>query len=125
LTSRQLAIRIARICDEKKAEKIVILDVRKLTFLTDFFIVASSRHERQSSAIAGEIRKTMKSIDIRELGQEARKASKWVLQDFGDVVIHIFKSDQREFYDIESLWVDAPQIKWELARRKSRAVKKA
>ena len=125
MTSRQLAIRIARICDEKKAEKIVILDVRKLTFLTDFFIVASTRHERQSRAIAAEIRKTMKGLEVQELGEESRKANQWVLQDFGDVVIHLFKSDQREFYDIESLWLDAPQIKWQLARRKARSVKKA
>ena len=125
MTSRQLAIRIARICDEKKAEKIVILDVRKLTFLTDFFIVASTRHERQSRAIAEELRRTMKGLEIRELGEASRKANQWVLQDFGDVVIHLFKSDQREFYDIESLWLDAPQIKWQLARRKARSVKKA
>ncbi len=125
MTSRQLAIRIARICDDKKAEKITILDVRKLTFLTDFFIVASTRHERQSRAIAGEIRKSMKELEIQELGQDARKASQWVLQDFGDVVIHLFKADQRDFYDIESLWLDAPHIKWELARRKARSVKEA
>ena len=125
MTSRQLSIRIARICDEKKAEEILILDVRKLTFLTDFFIVASTRHERQSQAIAEEIRKTMKGIGVQELGQNARKASQWVLQDFGDVVIHLFKTDQREFYDIENLWVDAPHIKWQLARRKARPAKKA
>ena len=125
MTSRQLAIRIARICDDKKATEIVILDVRKLTFLTDFFIVASTRHERQSRAISEEVRKSMKILEVSELGQSSRNPSQWMVQDFADVVIHLFAGKQREFYDIESLWVDAPQIKWQLARRKKTSAKKA
>ena len=103
----------------------MILDVRKLTFLTDFFIVASTRHERQSRAISEEIRKTMKDFEIPELGQSSRKPSPWMVQDFADFVVHLFAGDQREFYDIESLWVDAPQIKWQLARKKAAAAKEA
>jgi ribosome-associated protein len=66
----------------------------------------------------------MKDFEIPELGQSSRNPSPWMVQDFADVVIHLFAGDQREFYDIESLWVDAPQIKWQLARKRKTAAKK-
>lgn len=117
MTSRQLAVRCAKICDEMKAENVVVLDVRKLTVITDFFIVASTRGDRQSRAIAEEISRDAKDHGLRELGREGADEAKWILQDLGSVILHLFVEDQRSFYDIESLWADAPQVSWKPARR--------
>lgn len=117
MTSRQLAVRCARICDEMKAENVVLLDVRKLTVITDFFLVASTRGDRQSRAIAEEIARSAKEHGLRELGREGADEAKWILQDLGSVIVHLFVEDQRGFYDIESLWADAPQVAWKPAKR--------
>jgi len=100
-----------------KAEGVLVLDVRKLTVITDFFVLASTRGPRQSKAIAEELQRDSKEHDLRELGREGHGDSQWILQDFGGVVVHLFAEDQRSFYDIESLWADAPQLAW--AKRKN------
>lgn len=117
----------ARICEDKKATEIVILDVRKLNFLTDYFVICSTQNERQSRAIAEEMHVRLKAEGRRRVGSEGERDGLWVLQDFGDVVIHIFRGDQREFYDLDALWADAPQMKWKAAAkapRKNGAAKK-
>ncbi len=114
----------ARICDDKKAEKIVILDVRKLTFITDYFVICSVQNERQSHAIAETIAVELKKKGVRPVGGRGlERDGTWVLQDFSDVVVHIFRDDQRAFYDLESLWADAKPVKWAPARRARRAAK--
>ena len=111
-SSRRIATKCAKICYDKKAENIVVLDVRKLTFITDFFVVATADNERQAKAITVEINKTLKSMGIKALSMEGYSAGGWILADFGDVVVHIFSPELREFYDLESLWSDAKIVKW-------------
>lgn len=118
-TSRQLAVACARACDDKKAETIVILDLRKLTFLCDYFIVATTQSERQSRAIADGLQQTLKPKGIRLLSTEGIRDGKWALLDFGDVVVHLFQGEHRIFYDLESLWADAPQVSWKTSRRRA------
>ena len=118
ITPRQLALLAAEVCDEKKAKEIVVLDVRKITTISDYFIVCSTTNERQARAIADEMRVRMKGLGKREMGVEGIEDARWVLQDFGDIVLHIFHESQREFYDIEGLWADAPQVKWKAAPKK-------
>lgn len=118
-TPRQLALLAAEICDEKKAKDIVVLDVRKITTISDYFIVCSTSNERQARAIAEELRMRLKEMGKRELGIEGIDDARWVLQDFGDIVLHIFNEAHREFYDIEGLWADAKHVRWKApARRK-------
>jgi ribosome-associated protein len=112
-TTRQLALQCARICDEKKAGNVVVLDVRKLTYISDYFIVCSTSNERQARAITDELRGSMREKGLRELGVEGVNDARWILQDFGDLVIHIFHESQREFYDIEGLWADAVKVRWQ------------
>jgi len=114
--SREQALRCARICDEKKAEDIVVLNLRKLTFLTDYFVIASTRSERQSRAIGDEVRLDFKGRGVRLLGAQGIDASKWALLDFGDVVLHLMLPEQRAFYDLEGLWADAARVKWSPSR---------
>ena len=118
-TTRQLAVEAAKACDGKKAAQIVVLDVRDLTSITDYFIVCSTSNERQARAITDDLRVSMKQKGLRELGVEGVNDAKWILQDFGDIVLHIFHESQREFYDIEGLWADARQVKWTRAAKKS------
>jgi ribosome-associated protein len=118
-TSRQLAIACAKICEDKKAANIVVLDVRDLTYIADYFIVCSTTNERQARAITDELRVAMREQGLKELGVEGLNDARWILQDFGDLVIHIFHESQREFYDIEGLWADARQVKWTRSAKKS------
>jgi ribosome-associated protein len=119
ITPRQLALLAAEVCDEKKAKDILVLDVRKITSISDYFIVCSTSNERQARAIAEDLRMRLKDLGKREMGVEGLEDARWVLQDFGDIVLHIFHESQREFYDIEGLWADAKQVRWKKASKKS------
>ena len=119
ITPRQLALLAAEVCDEKKAKEIIVLDVRKITSISDYFIVCSTSNERQARAIAEDLRMRLKEMGKRELGVEGLEDARWVLQDFGDIVLHIFHESQREFYDIEGLWADAKQVRWKKTSKKS------
>lgn len=94
----------------KKAEAVVVLDVRGLTSIADTFIICSGRSNRQVSAIAEHVERFLKQQGIRPLSVEGRKEGLWVLMDYGDVIIHVFYEETRTFYDLEGLWVDAKRI---------------
>lgn len=95
---------------EKKSLGVVALDVRKLTSVADAFIVCSGRSNRQVSAIAEHVRTTLRAAGVRPLHVEGEKEGHWALLDYGHVVIHVFFEPVRTFYDLESLWSDAPRI---------------
>jgi len=118
-TPRQLALLAAEVCGDKKAKDIVVLDVRKITTISDYFIICSTSNERQARAIADDLRVRMKELGKRELGVEGVADGRWVLQDFADIVVHVFHESQREFYDIEGLWADAKQVRWKKSSKKS------
>ncbi|HLY73399.1 MAG TPA: ribosome silencing factor [Planctomycetota bacterium] len=118
-TPRQLALIAAEICDDKKAKDIIILDVRKVTTISDYFIICSTSNERQARAIAEELRLKMRELGKVQMGVEGMQDGRWVLQDFADIVLHVFHESQREFYDIEGLWADAKQVRWKKPGRKS------
>ncbi len=98
---------------EKKSMGIVAIDVRKLTSVADAFILCSGRSNRQVSAIAEHIRRSLKTGGLRPLHVEGEKEGHWALLDYGHVVIHVFYEPVRSFYDLESLWADAPRIDFE------------
>ena len=119
LTPRQLALLAAEVCGDKKAKDIVILDVRKVTSISDYFFICSTSNERQARAISDALRVRMREIGKRELGVEGVADGRWVLQDFADIVVHVFHESQREFYDIEGLWADATRVRWKKPSKKS------
>jgi ribosome-associated protein len=94
----------------KKAEGLVVLDVRGLTSIADAFVICSGRSNRQVSAIADHIERFLKKKGVRPLGVEGKGEGHWVLMDYGNVIIHVFYSETRTFYDLEGLWVDAKKI---------------
>lgn len=95
---------------DKKALMPVLIDVSGLASYTDFIGIVSGRSDRQVDAIAEGVIDTMKRSGRSVLGQEGKGSGRWTLLDFGDVVVHVFYHPVREFYDLESLWVDAPRI---------------
>jgi len=96
---------------EKKANNIVVMNVRELSAFTDYFVICSGASDRQVQAIAAAIRENMKKKGLLPLGVEGENHGQWVLMDYEDVVVHIFYEPVREFYEIERLWSEAPTMK--------------
>ncbi len=90
----------------------MVLDVRGLTFLTNFFVICSGFNKRQLQSIANEIELKLQSHDIRCMRIEGYTNALWIVMDYGDVVIHLFDRDARRFYDLDLLWGDAPKLSW-------------
>ena len=101
-----------------KATDITILDLRAISEVTDFFVICTVDSSRQLRAIWHSIHVDMKKAGAWPLGEEGLDASKWILIDYVDVIVHIFLAEFREFYDLELLWGDAPRIKWQPANKK-------
>ena len=106
LGSQNNAHRISELMIEKKAVDIIIIDVREITTLTDFFVVCTSESEPQSRAITDHINQKMKEDGVRSWHIEGYEHLDWVLIDFVNIVVHIFSKDTREYYEFERLWAD-------------------
>lgn len=99
-----------KIIKERKAIEPVLLHVEDLTSVTDYFLITSGNSTRQVQAIARHLQKTLRESGFRPYGTEGEQESHWVLMDYGDVVIHIFYQPLRELYDLEGLWIEAPEV---------------
>ena len=110
--SLEQAIQCARIGDENKAKDILVLDMRAITPIFDFFVVMTGASRRQIHTLAEEIDAYMTSEDEKRLSIQGYQASRWVVQDYGDIVAHVFDQESREFYALEDLWADAPHVDW-------------
>jgi ribosome-associated protein len=100
--------------DAKQAEDLVALDVSEPLPLTDVFLLASGRNERNVLAIAEGIEDALLDIGVKPLRREGRSEGRWVLLDFGDLVVHVFHEEDRMYYALERLWRDCPVIPLEL-----------
>ena len=110
------ARRLARLVDEMKGTKIVVLDMLESLEIVDYFVIATGLNERHLRAIAGEIDVRVKKEDgILKNHAEGMKNERWVLMDYGAVVVHLFHPDAREYYDLEFLWAEAPRMEWKEA----------
>jgi len=95
---------------DKKAENPVVLDVRGLSGVADYFVVLSAESDRQAAAVADAVDDRLTAMGAQRLGAEGRSGGGWVLLDFGDVVVHVMSPEARGFYDLEGLWADAPRV---------------
>lgn len=112
MDSRKLALLCRELADNKKAEDVVILDVRELSSVTDYFVIASGTSEPHLRAIVDEISdKLREECDLRPKSVDGTLRTAWVVLDYFDVIVHVMRSDVRERYDLETLWGDAPRIK--------------
>jgi ribosome-associated protein len=115
-TSEEVALTAAEAADAKKADDIVLLDVREVLAITDVFLVASASNTRLVRTVAEEIERLVKERHgLAPLRVEGIRDLQWVLLDYGDVVVHVFTSDTRRFYDIERLYRDVPQRRFSSA----------
>lgn len=110
-TSLELALAAAQVAADNRGENIVILDLRELTPVFDYFVLATGNNRRQLHAISEEIdHKLEDDLNDKRMGLEGYSESRWILLDYGSVVIHLFDGELREFYAIEDLWTDAKRV---------------
>jgi ribosome-associated protein len=111
--SREAAVAAARAAAAKQAEHITILDVHGLIVITDYFVICSGATERQVRTIVEEIEKALRDLGRKPVRREGESERRWVLLDYVDLVVHVFTEQEREYYDLERLWGDAPRSAWE------------
>jgi ribosome-associated protein len=109
-TSKATALAVARAMLDKKATDVLILHVAKLTSVADYLVMGSADSDRQARAIADHVDGVLSQSGAGALSIEGKAASQWVLMDFGDVVVHIFRQDARQHYGLERLWADAKRL---------------
>ena len=95
---------------DKKAFDIKVLDIKELTTVADYFIIVSGNSTIQTNAIADEIEEKMEEEGYNLLGKEGHESARWILLDFGDIIVHVFHREDREFYNLDKLWIDGKEI---------------
>ena len=109
--SAALVLEAAAAASAKKAEQITILDVSELLVITDHFLICSGNTERQVSTISDEVEKRMREQHrIKPYRREGEREARWVVLDYLDFVVHVFHKEERDYYDLERLWSDAPTV---------------
>ena len=112
--SLQLALAAARVAHEDKGQDILVLDLRELTCIFDYFVIASGTSRRQLHAMSEDIdHKLEDDLGDERMGIEGYQGSNWILLDYGTVVVHLFDAETRDFYAIEKLWGEAKQLDWQ------------
>src|SRR5688572_30264618 len=116
MDSRKLALLCRELADNKKAEDIVILDLRKISSITDYFVICTGTSEPHLRAIVNEIQENLEEDQqISPRGTDGTIDTAWIVLDYFDVIVHVMRKDIRDLYKLEDLWGDAPQVK---ARKK-------
>jgi len=105
------ARRAAEAALEKKAGDVVLVDLRGKAAYADFLVICSGMSERQLEAVADSVEESLRAAGQRLIGSEGGRGGRWVLLDFGDVVVHVFHPEERAHYDLEGLWSDAPMTR--------------
>lgn len=111
MTVKEHAIKAAIAADEKKATDIIIQDVAELLKVTDYFVLATGQNARQVESIVEHVEELLtKEFSIKPINIEGLDTREWVLMDYGDIVVHVFQPEIRDFYRLETLWGDAPIV---------------
>jgi ribosome-associated protein len=105
---------------DKKAERVVVLDVSRLLVITDYFLICSGNTDRQVKTIAEEVERRLREVHrLKPFRREGEREARWILLDYVDFVIHVFQVAERDYYDLERLWADAPVLDLDEAEDKS------
>ncbi|MGE4618281.1 MAG: ribosome silencing factor [Planctomycetota bacterium] len=110
----EIAIGAARFLHEQRAERILVLNVREMIKISSFFILASGRSPRQVRTLGDGLERYLKPRHLPRLGAHGRDDSRWFCVDHGEIVLHIFDTEARDFYDLENLWAGAPRVEFDL-----------
>ena len=106
------ACHIAQLCEEYRGKDTIVLDLTRVTPIMDFFVITTGSSARQMHALSDEVRVQMKSRGHKPPSTEGYEQSSWILQDWGDIVLHSFLREARDLYDLEGLWADAKVVDW-------------
>jgi ribosome-associated protein len=109
----QRACIAAKTAQDNKGSNIVVLDLRRLTPMFDYFVISTGASRRQVHTITEETDAALRAVGDKRLAVEGYETSKWIVQDYGDVMVHVFDSETRDYYNLEDLWADAEKIDWE------------
>lgn len=110
LESLEASIKAALAAGDKKAEDIVVLDLRRVASFTDYFVICTGRSSRQVQAISDEVEEQLRQAGRRPMHIEGYSKAEWILLDYGDFIVHVFSQAARRFYDLERLWRDAEPV---------------
>ena len=111
MKDEKLLIEIINAALEKKAEKLVVLEIREKTSIADYFVICSGNSSTQTKAISEAIEeKVEENQNIRLLRREGSQQGRWILLDYGYIIVHVFMPEEREFYNLERFWGDAPNV---------------
>lgn len=110
---RALALLAARTADDKKGDDVLVLDVGEVLAIAGWFVIASASNSRLVESLADDIERAAKAeLGISPVRTEGHREKQWVLIDYGDVVVHVFHKEMRDFYEIERLYGDVPRLDW-------------
>jgi ribosome-associated protein len=107
------AILCARIAEDNKGQNIIVLDLRALTPQYDYFILVTGASRRQIHTITEEIDAALRAEGEKRLSIEGYQSSRWIVQDYGDIIVHVFDAESRAYYALEELWADAKRVDWQ------------
>ncbi|GHP12910.1 ribosomal silencing factor RsfS [Lentilactobacillus fungorum] len=110
MDSKEISQVVVRAADSKRANDIVVLDMQKVSLMADYFVIADANSDRQVKAIANEVIDQVESNNVNVYSVSGKDSARWILIDLGDVVVHIFQKEVRDFYNLEKLWSDAPVV---------------
>ena len=111
--SRTVAVTAAKAAAAKQAERIVVLDVSEVIVITGFFVICSAGTQRQVKTVIQGVEDEVRALGVRPVRREGEDGAGWWLLDYIDVVVHVFGDEERDYYDLERLWRDAPVVSWE------------
>jgi ribosome-associated protein len=101
---------VVDICVDKKASDVTLIEIGRVTTLADFFVIATGNGDRQIRAISSAVQQNMKDAGVRLLQHEGLPTDGWVLLDYGQIIVHVFAAEQRNYYDLEGRWHEAPTL---------------
>ena len=110
MTSLEQARAIVKVIDSKKGKDIKLVEIKNLSSLGDYFVIASASSNTQVKAIADEVEEEMTKLGFEPNKVEGRQSAQWILLDYYDVMVHVYLEEARNFYNLERLWCDAPQV---------------
>jgi ribosome-associated protein len=117
--SRTVAVAAARAASDKQASRIVVLDVHEPIVITDYFVICTASSIRQIRTVIDEIERVTREMGVKPFRREGEGDAGWWLLDYFDVVVHVFSEEDRDYYDLERLWRDAPEVDWETSEAAS------
>ena len=120
MEAKQLAARCRELADDKKAEQISILDLRQLSSVADYFVVCTGSSEPHLRAIVDELTEKLRNEGLRPRAVDGTLQAGWIVLDYVDVMVHVMRADQRQRYDLEGLWGDAPRLRASVKPPRSR-----